>query len=150
MKTLSISIALSLASISLNAQTTEDSVKATVNQLFAGMKNSDPALILASFSDSALLQTISSDKEGVISVKTQPIANFATSISKQPKGALDEQIQFGSIKIDGDLASVWTPYKFFFSEKFSHCGVNSFQLVRLKGAWKIQYIIDTRRRTGCE
>ena len=133
-----------------NAQKAEDSVKAAVNQLFDGMKNVDPDLIKISFADSAILQTIVRSQDGKVSIKNESVTAFASSISKQTKGALDEQIQFESVKIDGDLASVWTPYKFYFSGKFSHCGVNSFQLVRIKGTWKIQYLIDTRRRTGCE
>ena len=136
--------------ISTNAQTAEDSVKAAVNQLFEGMKNVDPNLIRNSFADTAVLQTIARSADGKVVVRNESVADFASSISKQTKGALDEQIQFESVKIDGDLASVWTPYKFYFSGKLSHCGVNSFQLVRIKGAWKIQYLIDTRRRVGCE
>jgi hypothetical protein len=110
----------------------------------------DPELILKSFADSAYLQTIGKSQDGRTVVRNESVARFASSISKQAKGALDEQIQFESIKIDGDLASVWTPYKFYFSGKLSHCGVNSFQLVRLNGSWRIQYLIDTRRRSGCE
>ena len=136
--------------LSTDAQTAEDSVKASVNQLFEGMKNVDADLIRNSFADTAVLQTIARSNDGKVVVKNESVADFATSISKQTKGALDEQIQFESIKIDGDLASVWTPYKFYFSGKLSHCGVNSFQLVRIRGAWKIQYLIDTRRRAGCE
>jgi len=136
--------------LSTDAQTAEDSVKASVNQLFEGMKNVDADLIRNSFADTAVLQTIARSNDGKVVVKNESVADFATSISKQTKGALDEQIQFESIKIDGDLASVWTPYKFYFSGKLSHCGVNSFQLVRIRGAWKIQYLIDTRRRVGCE
>jgi hypothetical protein len=129
---------------------TEDSVKAVVNQLFEGMKNVDPDLILKCFTDSAILQTIGRTPEGNTTVRTEKISGFASSITKQAKGALDEQIQFASVQVDGDLASVWTPYKFYFSGKLSHCGVNSFQVVRINGNWKIQYLIDTRRRTGCE
>jgi len=136
--------------IASKGQSASDSVKASVNQLFEGMKNVDPELIRNSFADSAILQTIVRAQDGKVTIKNESIAAFAASISKQTKGALDEQIQFESIKIDGDLASVWTPYKFYFSGKLSHCGVNSFQLVRVKGVWKIQYLIDTRRRTGCE
>jgi hypothetical protein len=62
----------------------------------------------------------------------------------------DERISFDLVKIDGELASVWTPYKFYAGEKFSHCGVDSYQLVKLNGEWKIQYLIDTRRKQGCE
>jgi hypothetical protein len=132
------------------SQTAEDSVKAAVNQLFEGMKNVDANLIRNSFADSAIFQTIVNGQDGKISIRNESVAGFVTSIGKQTKGALDEQIQFESIKIDGDLASVWTPYKFYFSGKLSHCGANSFQLVRIKSQWKIQYIIDTRRRVNCE
>ena len=63
---------------------------------------------------------------------------------------LDERISFETVKVDGDLAIAWTPYKFYLGDQFSHCGVNSFQLVKLEGVWRIQYLIDTRRRQGCE
>jgi hypothetical protein len=132
------------------AQTTEDSVKAVVNKLFEGMKNSDANAIRASFADSAVLQTIGRTKDVLVVVKTDAVGGFAEQVSKAPKGALDERITFETIKIDGPLASVWTPYKFYYNGNFSHCGVNSFQLVRLNGVWKIQYLIDTRRRSGCE
>ena len=44
------------------AQSTEDSVKQVVNNLFIGMKASNGAMIAAAFADSAVLQTISRDK----------------------------------------------------------------------------------------
>jgi hypothetical protein len=53
------------------------------------------------------------------------------------------------VLIDGNLASVWTDYKFYIGEKFSHCGVNSFQLFKGDDGWKIIYIIDTRRKDNC-
>jgi hypothetical protein len=150
MKSALLSAVLFIFIISVHAQSAEDSVKASVNSLFDGMKNVDPELIKNSFADSAVLQTIVRSQDGKVVIKNESVSAFASSISKQTKGALDEQIQFESVKIDGDLASVWTPYKFYFSGKLSHCGVNSFQLVRIKGSWKIQYLIDTRRRTNCE
>ena len=114
------------------------------------MKNADAVLLRSVFADSAILQTITRNKEGKTEVKTDEVAGFVEQITKLPKDAADERITFDVIKIDGPLAIVWTPYKFYFNGKFSHCGVNSFQLVRFNGAWKIQYLIDTRRRAGCE
>jgi hypothetical protein len=134
----------------ISAQTAEDSVKATVNNLFTAMKNADAVLLKSVFADSAILQTITKNKAGEKVIRNEDIAGFIDFVSKAPKGAADEQISFGSIKIDGDLASVWTPYKFYYNGNFSHCGVNSFQLVRLKNDWKIQFLIDTRRKKGCE
>ncbi len=133
-----------------NAQTTEDSIKLTVNKLFDGMKASDGAMIRAAFADSAILQSIGRDKKGNPTVENELVADFADFMNKQPKGAADERITYDVIKIDGPLAIVWAPYKFYFNGVFSHCGVDSFQLVKINGEWKIQYLIDTRRRKGCE
>ncbi len=149
MKLLKIIFLLLLISGKARSQPAEDSVKAVVNLLFSAMKASDGTLLLSCFADSALLQTMAKDKEGKQFVKNESIKEFANSVGSAPKAALDERISFDMIKIDGSLASVWTPYSFYYNGKFSHCGVNSFQLVRTALGWKIQYIIDTRRKVGC-
>ena len=133
----------------LHAQKTEDSVKAAVNLLFDGMKNADAGMVKSAFADSAVLQTIARNKDGKTVVRNENVNDFADFVGKEKKGALDEQIQFETIRIDGPLAIVWTPYKFYYNGQFSHCGVDSYQLVRLNGVWKIQYLIDTRRKEGC-
>ena len=135
---------------SSRAQTAEDSVKAVINKMFESMKNADAAGLKAVFADSMVLQTISRTKEGVMFVRNENKNDFIGFVSQQQPGAADERISFETIKIDGPLAIAWTPYQFYFNGKFSHCGVNSFQLVRFAGEWKIQYLIDTRRRTGCQ
>jgi hypothetical protein len=150
MKLLLVVMLLIFTNVAVRAQTTQDSIKAAVNLLFDAMKNADAATLETSFADSAILQTIAATKEGDIVIRNESIKEFATSIAKLQKGAADERIQFETIKIDGPLASVWTPYKFYFNGQFSHCGIDSYQLVRIKGRWKIQYLIDTRRKSGCE
>ncbi len=133
------------------AQTTAtDSVKATVNHFFKGMKTGDTTLIRSTLTEGVIFQTIARSKEGALSVKTENVDDFIRFIGKEEKGNADERIEFKTVEMDGALASVWTPYKFYFKGQFSHCGANSFQLVKMGGAWKIQYIIDTRRRQGCE
>jgi hypothetical protein len=141
---------LTFTGLKLQAQTDETAVKQVINNLFTGMKQSDTAMIRAAFSGAPILQTIARTREGQTLVRTEPIDSFLVSISRPHTETYDERISFGTIQIDGDLAMVWTPYKFYLGEKFSHCGVNSFQLVRLNNQWKIQYLIDTRRRQGCE
>jgi hypothetical protein len=117
--------------------------------MFAGMKNADAGLFKTAFADGAILQTITRNKEGKTAVVNENISEFADVVGKLKKDSADERIQFETIKIDGPLAIVWTPYSFFHNGKFSHCGVNSFHLIKFDGVWKIQYLIDTRRRTGC-
>lgn len=148
MRTLLISLTI-LTCLPVQAQTAEDSVKAVVNSLFTAMKNADAEMMKSVMAADAVLQTVSKNKEGQVMVAGENMADFISSVSKLPKGAADERITFDVIKIDGALALAWTPYQFYYNGKFSHCGVNSFQLVRFTGGWKIQYIIDTRRKGGC-
>lgn len=146
MKAILLLLAASLSASPLFAQTPEDSVKAVINKMFAAMKGSDGATLKECFADSAILQTIARNGK----VRTESVNGFLSQISSLPKDSADERITFDIVKVDGGLAIAWTPYQFFYGGKFSHCGVNSFQLVRSSGVWRIQYLIDTRRRTGCK
>lgn len=121
-------------------------IEKPIRNLFLGMKNADPELVKTVFAENAILQTIT--KDGTI--KSDPIQDFIASVSKFPKGDLDERILVEAIYTDGNLASVFTPYSFYLKGKLSHCGANSFQLVKQNNEWKIQYIIDTRRKDNCK
>ncbi len=150
MKKFLIVLTMVLASWKGIAQAAEDSVKLAVNKMFLAMKNADSTSLRSCFSTTMVLQTISRNKEGNTVVVNESADEFIGSIQQLLPGEADERISFETIRIDGPLAIAWTPYKFYYKGKFSHCGVNSFQLVRFVGEWKVQYIIDTRRRVGCE
>jgi len=139
---------LVLFSLNLQAQTAEDSVKAVINKMFDAMKNADRKSLTECFTDSAILQTVV-DKNGNVSVQTDVVKTFADEIGTLQKGDADERIIYDVVKSDGALAIAWTPYNFYYKGQFSHCGVDSYQLVRINGEWKIQYLIDTRRKQGC-
>jgi hypothetical protein len=121
----------------------EKEVKQVIQNMFLGMQNADTVLLKTCFSENVIFQTIVNKPEGVM-IKTESIQNFIQNIGKQMPNVLDERIEFGSINIDPLMATVWTPYSFYYKGNFSHKGVNSFQLVKLKDGWKIQYLIDTR------
>ncbi|OCA76964.1 hypothetical protein BBI01_00420 [Chryseobacterium artocarpi] len=127
------------------AQQNQD-IEKPVRNLFIGMKNADPVLLKSVFTENAIMQTIT--KDGM--VKSDSVQDFILSISKFSAGDLEEKIIIDAIHTDGNLASVFTPYSFYLKGKFSHCGANSFQLVKQNDEWKIQYIIDTRRKENCK
>jgi hypothetical protein len=132
-----------------HGQTPEDSVKAVITKMFKGMKDADTALLKSCFADSIVFQTITRNLDGKLIVKNEDPAGFIDFISKESPGNADERITFDVVKTDGPLAIAWAPYNFYYKGKFSHCGIDSFQLVRFSNGWKIQYIIDTRRKQGC-
>jgi hypothetical protein len=143
-------IILTFVSTTAFAQSDESGIKQAVNRLFEGMKRSDTAMIRSAFCLNPVLQTIVKNKEGRVWVETEPLDSFLVAMVAPHTEIYDERITFDVIKIDGELAMVWAPYKFYVEEKFSHCGVDSFQLIKLNGEWKIQYLIDTRRRQNCD
>lgn len=140
---------LTLWSFKGYAQTEEAAIKQTINNLFDAMRKGDSTLLRSSFTPGAILQSVSHNKQGETVVITEPLDTFITVVFRPHKEVYDERIIFDIIKIDGELAMAWTPYKFYLGDKFSHCGVDSYQLVKINGMWKIQYLIDTRRRTDC-
>ncbi|RYY54681.1 MAG: hypothetical protein EOO09_13345 [Chitinophagaceae bacterium] len=146
---LSLTGLLVFNSVSAQKTTAEDSVKAVITTLFTAMENADEKLLLSIMADSAILQTIRSGPGDVNTIHTESVVGFARSIGKAQKKDLRELIQFEKLGVDGPLAIAWTPYEFYYKGKFSHCGYNSFQLVRSRGVWKIQYIIDTRSKGEC-
>ncbi|QDW27062.1 nuclear transport factor 2 family protein [Pedobacter sp. KBS0701] len=131
------------------AQSDEESaVKKTINNLFKGMKDGDSTLTRSAFAPEAIMQTIT-NKEAKVSIRSESVNNFIKFTGTPHQEKYDERIVFTKILIDGPLASVWTDYKFYLGEKFSQCGVNSFQLVKGDKGWQIVYIIDTRRKDNC-
>ena len=136
-----------LVSKGLYAQDKTLAVRQAVDQLFVAMRTADTTLMRQSFTGSAILQTIV-DRDSV-TIRNESINAFITSIGKLTKGDADERLGDLLIKVDGKLASVWAPYQFYYKGKYSHCGVNALQLVQMQGQWKIQYIIDTRRKDDC-
>lgn len=131
------------------AQTTEQEIQTVIESMFDGMRAGDSAMVASAFSRDAIMQTVTRTQAGEVVRLKGDLSTFLKSIGTPHEKIWDEQIQSIDIKLDTDLASVWTLYKFYIGDTFSHCGVNSFQLAKLDEKWKIIYIVDTRRKTSC-
>ena len=140
----------SLACFPAKAQTAEQEVEAVIRSLFDGMRQKNATMVADAFYADGLMQTVQQKPEGT-TIGSNAIADFVKRITTPPEGTtLDERILSYQIRVDGAMASAWTPYRFYVNDTFSHCGVNSFQLVKMASGWKIVYIIDTRRKESCE
>ena len=135
--------------INAQAQTPEKEIQSVIETLFDGMRAGDSTMVASAFSRDAIMQTVAKNQQGNVIKIEGNLAQFLNAVGTPHEQVWDEKIGGYEIKIDGDLASAWTPYEFYLGDNFSHCGVNSFQLARLDGEWKIIYIVDTRRRTNC-
>ena len=150
MKKITATILICFSVLFVSAQTATDSIKTVINNLFVAMKESNGNGITACFADGAILQTIATNKEMKTIIENDSVATFARIVQSMPKGNGDERVVYDAIHIDGPMAAVWAPYEFYYKGKFSHCGVDHFVMIRQDGLWKIQYLVDTRRKQGCK
>jgi len=120
-----------------------------VNQLFDGMRTSNGALVKNAFHPDAKLMSIAKKKDGTTTLPSNGVEDFVKMVETPHNEIYNEQIYDVQVQEDGNLATVWAPYTFYVGKKLSHCGTNSFQLVKENDSWKIIQIIDTRYKENC-
>ena len=121
-------------------------IKLVIDRLFEGMKKGDSSMVRSVFHSDSNLGTSYLNKEGKSVFQSEQLIDFLNAVGTPHTEIWNEQIRTCEIKVDDNMASVWTEYTFFIDETYSHEGVNSFQLVRLNGNWRIVNLMDTRRR----
>lgn len=73
---------------------------------------------------------------------------FADRVPMQ-KGAVLERFWDPEVRVRGSIATIWTPYDFWSDGKFSHCGIDAFNLIKAADGWKISGGTYTVERNGC-
>lgn len=114
------------------------------------MENRDTLGLAASFHPEAQLRSLVVEA-GKTRIQSSNIPNFIARLADSPTGDLLEELHYAEVRIDGDLATAWTPYTFIYKGQISHCGTNAFQLARTgaNGQWQIYSILDSRHTDDC-
>ena len=149
MKTTILIVAL-LSAVTAFGQSENDAVKKTITSFFDGMKGNDTGLIKSTLDSSCFLYSIMKSKAGKTILEEETVSEFFKQVIALKGNKADEQLLSYDIKIDGPMAIAWTPYKFYFNDTFSHCGVSVFTLIKRDTEWRIMGITDTRRKQGCD
>jgi len=127
----------------------EGAVMEVVNRLFDGMRARDGGMVASVFHRDARLVSTGSEPDGTPRIQVQGVEGFVSAVGE---GGVpwNEPLFATEVRIDGNLAHVWTFYRFYAGERFSHCGYNSIRLVRTEAGWQIVDLADTRRTEGCD
>jgi hypothetical protein len=144
MRTRVVGLVSALCLFSLIARA-EDTPLAAAQKLFDAMSAHDGAAARALFVPGATLASV--DAAGRASVL--PFEKFAEHIGSAKQSWL-ERIWNPMVLEHENIAVVWAEYDFHLGGKFSHCGLDSFSLLKTEGGWKIAYISDTRQKSGCK
>jgi len=128
----------------------EAAVKEVINRLFTGMQKGDSAMVRSAFARQVTMATAFRDKSNnPVLEHEDSIDGFLKAVGTPHPQIWYEEIWNVSVRIDGDFAQGWCDYAFYLGNKFSHCGVDAFELHKGKDGWKIFHLADTRRREGC-
>ena len=143
-------IALIAGAMPAAAQTdaVKQEVLKPVIQLFDAMRKRDSAGARAVFAPDARMVGVQ-ERDGQVNLRYIKPDDFAKAVGQAPTPPWDERIYDPEVRVDGRLATVWVKYDFLAGDKWSHCGIDAFQLARLADGWKITQLADTRQTTGC-
>lgn len=159
MRKLLASLAILLAPVVARAQSpqppdpaTKTAVMAVVKRMFAGMHAADSAMVHSTFHAQLRMATVAKGRDGQLRMTIEDSPDgFLKSVGTPRPQAIDERIFNERVEVDGGLASVWVDYNLYLGDKFIHCGIDHFLLVRGDdGGWKIFSLADTRRTEGCK
>ncbi len=124
----------------VSAQSSDEKDAAAVpDALFTAMRAKSFDNIRAQFTPEGQLVAIDKprDGKGVSKIRVFSAESFAKAISEAKGADYIEKMPAKDVRISGDLAIVTGRYTFFVGDKFSHCGTNTFNLVRTESGWKI-------------
>ncbi len=119
-----------------------DAVVDAANRLFAGMRERNEAA----------LREVIHPRAQFIGLRGEPVARTAEEFIARIVArteSVDERIWQPEVRVDGDVATLWAPYDLHFWDRFSHCGIDSFQFVRVDGRWRLVSATYTQRTSGC-
>lgn len=149
MKTILLTIIFSIFVSTAFAQNskTED-IKAASDipdKLFAAMREKNFEAIRSVFTAEGQLVAVDKPRtgEGISKTRVFTADAFAKMISESKAGEFVEKMPDKDIKITGDLATVSGRYTFYVGDKFSHCGTNTFNLVRTETGWRVANAAST-------
>lgn len=88
------------------------------------------------------------ESKGEKNLRSTSYNDFIKNLASGKNGYKEEMFD-PKVLIHKNIALVWARYKFYRNGKYSHCGVDSFSLIKVGGKWKIASIVYTIEKEGC-
>jgi hypothetical protein len=113
-------------------------------KLFDAIAAHDGAGAKGLFTPDANLVAVAPDGKATVT----PIEKWTDRISSSKDKWL-ERMWSPKVQEHKAIASVWGEYDFHVNGKFTHCGIDTFTLVKTNGEWRIAALVFTRETSGC-
>ena len=148
-KVLGIAILL-FASLASNAQQSHPeypAVKLLIDNFFESINTGNGELLASLEVEGAQILNIREETAGEYEFAAR---NWFVAESFSSDIQLTERYWDEELLISDVLAVFWAPYDFHVDGKFSHCGVDVLNLIKIEEEWKIGHAMWTIQQPGCE
>lgn len=125
----------------------ERAVLETVQRFFDAMADRDAEAALEVMIPEGRFFSLR-EENGETMMRSSTNEEFAQGLETQERDLL-ERFWEPEVRIQGGIATVWTPYDFFLDGEFHHCGIDAFDLLNDGTGWKITGGLYTVETSGC-
>jgi len=135
------------SSISVNAQDEKKEVLAIAQQFFEALEQGDTTTLRSLFLDDARNYFVQ-EKD----TKTRTGSRSPESFKADKDRVVRERFIKGGVDVmvHNRIAMVWGSYNLWINDKFSHCGVDAFTLLKTEAGWKISSLSYSMETEGCQ
>jgi len=135
--------------LSGNSENEQKNVLTVVNQFLQMLETGDTELAKKILVKEGSNFSLREKGEGSFDIRFTTYESLIKSLPKT-KGKYKEVIKKPKVLLYKGMAVVWAPYRFYIDGEFSHCGIDSFSLVKDGEKWKIASIIYTVEKKLCK
>ena len=147
-KLLILAVALSYSIISFSQSDDRAAILETVQKFFDSIEFRDRQLLESILVPNSLNISARELDDGEAQLNVMSYDEVVTALTRPGRNA-KERSWDETVLIQGNIAVVWTPYDFHIDGVFSHCGIDSFQLIKQDGQWLISNSSWTLETENC-
>ena len=131
------------------AEQREAEVVAALQGLFDALGSGDGEA-LRSLLDPTVVMHFSETRDGTTTFGSSTVDDLVARVTSS-EAPLIERMWDPEVRIDGALASIWTPYDFYVGSELSHCGVDVATFMDTPDGWRVVALSWTRLQPpACE
>ena len=117
----------------------EKAVIAVADSVLAALTSGDSTTLARLVLDSAVVGGVGV-RDGV---ERMSLRSFGLYIHRSGPSTFTERGFDETARVQDRMAQVWVPYDLYVGDKWSHCGVDAFTLMKSEGRWRVASVIYT-------
>lgn len=126
----------------------EAAVLAVVDQFMTAISTNDLELMASVQLPDGMTYRAGPAQGGGVEVVARPNSYWVQPERADGRARI-ERYWSPAVLMRGHIAVVWTPYEFWLDGKRSHCGIDTFNLVKVDGRWRVANAMWTVEPEGC-